>query len=235
MDIYNVLISLLLIVVVIMLLKTLFKDKENRHLKKQISLYEQQLKTNIENDRKIRLIKHDMKHHIREINMLASNGRADDIISYTRELSDDIKDAEKAYDTGNIYVDGILNYYNSLFLSHGIQAQISVVIPDKLEISPYDLNIMLGNLLDNAYENVIKANETKVLIDIKFDENVLYLSVANTYNSKIKKENGKMVSLKSKNHGYGLENIKRIAKKYNGDMKIEYNEKMFMVGLVLYL
>lgn len=235
MDIYNVLISLLLIVVVIMLLKTLFKDKENRHLKKQISLYEQQLKTNIENDRKIRLIKHDMKHHIREINMLASNGRADDIISYTRELSDDIKDAEKAYDTGNIYVDGILNYYNSLFLSHGIQAQISVVIPDKLEISPYDLNIMLGNLLDNAYENVIKANETKVLIDIKFDENVLYLSVANTYNSKIKKENGKIVSLKSKNHGYGLENIKRIAKKYNGDMKIEYNEKMFMVGLVLYL
>lgn len=235
MDIYNVLISLLLIVVVIMLLKTLFKDKENRHLKKQISLYEQQLKTNIENDRKIRLIKHDMKHHIREINMLASNGRADDIISYTRELSDDIKDAEKAYDTGNIYVDGILNYYNSLFLSHGIQAQISVVIPDKLEISPYDLNIMLGNLLDNAYENVIKANETKVLIDIKFDENVLYLSVANTYNSKIKKENEKIVSLKSKNHGYGLENIKRIAKKYNGDMKIEYNEKMFMVGLVLYL
>lgn len=45
----------------------------------------------------------------------------------------------------------------------------------------------------------------------------------------------KIVSLKSKNHGYGLENIKRIAKKYNGDMKIEYNEKMFMVGVVLYL
>ena len=37
----------------------------------------------------------------------------------------------------------------------------------------------------------------------------------------------KIVSLKSKNHGYGLENIKRIAKKYNG--------KMFMVGVVLYL
>lgn len=66
-----------------------------------------------------------------------------------------------------------------------------MVIPDKLEISPYDLNIMLGNLLDNAYENVMKANETEVMIDIKFDENVLYLSVANTYNSKIKKENGK--------------------------------------------
>lgn len=45
----------------------------------------------------------------------------------------------------------------------------------------------------------------------------------------------KIVSLKSKNHRYGLENIKRIAKKYNGDMKIEYNEKMFMVGVVLYL
>ncbi len=66
-----------------------------------------------------------------------------------------------------------------------------MVIPDKLEISPYDLNIMLGNLLDNAYENVIKANETKVMIDIKFDENVLYLSVANTYNSKRKWKNSK--------------------------------------------
>ena len=68
--------------------------KENEQLKQQMNFYEQQLKTNVENDQKIRAIRHDMKHHIREINSLAESGRIDDIKTYTEELAADIRQSE---------------------------------------------------------------------------------------------------------------------------------------------
>ena len=45
-------------------------ERENLELKQQMNIYEQQIRSDIENNRKIRTIKYDMKHHIREINDL---------------------------------------------------------------------------------------------------------------------------------------------------------------------
>lgn len=58
--------------------------KENEQLKQQMNLYELQLKANLENDKKIKAIRHDMKHHIREINALADKGNVN--IQYSGEM-----------------------------------------------------------------------------------------------------------------------------------------------------
>lgn len=208
--------------------------KENEQLKQQMNFYEQQLKTNVENDQKIRAIRHDMKHHIREINSLAESGRIDDIKTYTEELAADIRQSESVYNTGNIAFDGILNYYNSIFEQNEIRAEINVVIPENLGIAAYDLNIILGNLFDNAIENVVRSDNPKIVADIKYVGHVLYISIANTYDGNIKKDNDVIISRKAGNHGYGLDNVKRIVCKYNGDIKIEHNAELFIIGVVLY-
>jgi hypothetical protein len=40
-------------------------ERENLELKQQMNIYEQQIRSDIDNNRKIRTIRHDMKHHIR--------------------------------------------------------------------------------------------------------------------------------------------------------------------------
>ncbi|MGN0319583.1 MAG: sensor histidine kinase [Lachnospira sp.] len=209
--------------------------QENENLKQQMNFYEQQLKMNMENDKKIRLIRHDIKHHIREINNLADNGRLEDIKLYTRRLEEDIKDSEIVYNTGNITLDGILNYYHSRFVEKDIKTDINVTVPENMVLWAYDLNIILGNLLDNAFENTVRSKEPYVIVDVKYEGHVLYISVANTYDGKVKKENEMFLSRKGNNHGYGLENIKRIARKYNGDIRIENSRNFFIVGVVMYL
>lgn len=209
--------------------------KENEELKQQMNMYEQQLNANVENDRKIMAIRHDMKHHIREINALADRGSVEEIKAYTKELVYDIKQAENVYNTGNAAFDGVMNYYDSIFMQKEIQTEINAVIPETLTISTYDLNIILGNLFDNAIENVVKSDVPKVIADIKYVGHVLYISIANTYDGIIKTDNDVIISRKTDNHGYGLDNIRRIVKKYNGDIKIEYNDDMFIVGIVLYV
>ena len=53
--------------------------QENIALKQQMNLYESQIRANVESDMKIRLIRHDIKHHIREIKALANNGKLEEI------------------------------------------------------------------------------------------------------------------------------------------------------------
>lgn len=209
--------------------------KENEYLKQQIYFHERQLKVNIENDRRIKAIRHDMKHHIREINALAARGDIEEIKSYTSQLAAEISQYEKIYDTGNPVFDGVLNYYISMFEHRKIKADINVVIPEKLNVSSYDLNIVLGNLFDNAMENAMKAKEPLVIIDVNYTGGVLYISVANTYDGRVRKNNDTIISSKGDDHGYGLENIRRIAVKYNGSIRMEYNDKLFITGVMLYV
>ena len=51
-----------------------------------MNLYELQLKANLENDKKIKAIRHDMKHHIREINALADKYKGNVNIQYSGEM-----------------------------------------------------------------------------------------------------------------------------------------------------
>ena len=74
---------------------------------------------------------------------------------YLRQMSDEIISAQNIYNTGNEAFDGILNFYAEKYMNKGLELVVSVVIPENLKINIYDVNIILGNLLDNALENAI--------------------------------------------------------------------------------
>ena len=97
------------------------------------------------------------------------------------------------------------------------------------------MNIILGNLLDNALENAI--DNSKVSLNIKYTAGMIHISMSNLYDGGIKKENGHIISKKGDkdNHGYGLNNIKRIVDKYDGSMIEEYENGQFEIAIIIYL
>ena len=99
----------------------------------------------------------------------------------------------------------------------------------------YDVNIILGNLLDNALENAI--DNSKVSLNIKYTAGMIHISMSNLYDGGIKKEDGHIISKKGDkdNHGYGLNNIKRIVDKYDGSMIEEYENGQFEIAIIIYL
>lgn len=209
--------------------------QENENLKQQMNYYDMQMKANVENDKKIRSIRHDMKHHIREINNLANAGKLEEIKKYTYELMGDINNSETIFNTGNITLDGILNYYSVKFEENNIKSDFNVIVPENMGVGAMDVNIIMGNLLDNAYENAVKVKDSNIKVNVKYNGNMLYISVANTFDGKVKKDKDNFISRKGKEHGYGLENIKRIAGKYGGNIKIEHNDTIFFVSIVMYI
>lgn len=210
-------------------------EQDNILLRKQMDIYEQQISANVENAEKIRAIRHDMKHHIREIKELAEKGMTKEINEYIDMLAGDINEAQSYIDTGNAALDGIVNYYMSVAATENIIFDTNISVPQNMQIKTYDLNIIMGNLLDNAFENTMMAKNKQVLLKMKYFNSILYISSINTYTGAIKKSGEKFISLKDNSHGYGVDNIKRIVNKYNGNIEIDYKNNIFNISIMLYI
>jgi signal transduction histidine kinase len=210
-------------------------EQEVNTLKHQMIFYENQIRSNVENDKKIRSIRHDMKHHIREIRGMAENEDYDGIMDYINNISKDISAGEALYNTGNIALDGILNYYAGKFLEKSIDFNLDIVVPENMDVEAYDINIILGNLFDNAIENSIRTEKPSVKGSLKYIGGVLHILIENSFDGELNKKDGILISRKSEEHGFGLENVKRIVKKYNGDIVISADNILFSVGIVMYV
>ena len=84
------------------------------------------------------------------------------------DMTDDASVLDNMIGTGNVALDGILNYMCSKALKNNIQVTRKITVPEDAELVAYDMNIILGNLLDNAIENALKTDEPKIDIVIKY-------------------------------------------------------------------
>lgn len=208
-------------------------ERENLELKQQMNIYEQQIRSDIDNSRKLRGVRHDMKHHIREINDLLTKNKVEQAKDYLYQMNSEILNAQNMYNTGHEAFDGILNYYAEKYANKSLKLEVYVAIPENLEINIFDVNIVLGNLLDNALENAI--SKTQVDFSLKYNAGMLHISISNLFEGNVKRVDGNIVSRKGENHGLGLDNIKRIVEKYDGTMVMECDGGRFDVDVIMFV
>lgn len=213
--------------------------QDNVLLREQIAIYESELRANMEQDRNVQALRHDMKHHIREIYSLADKNTDTDIIRYLDEMSDSMDNIEKVASTGNSVFDGILNYYAQKIKQemNNVNFSVTLKIPTDLEISSFDMNVILGNLLDNAMENVSGevGQELQIEAVLEYIEGLLRIEVVNTFAGNVNKDGERFISHKGQGHGFGLSNVKKITEKYSGYMMTEHESNRFKVVVLLYL
>ena len=92
------------------------------------------------------------------------------------------------------------------------------------------INIIVGNLLENAIDAAAKSEKKKVVLTMQFSGGVLFLRIKNTYDGTIKIENGRVHSKRSINsHGIGLRSVQDLIKEQNGKIDIKATEEFFVV------
>lgn len=234
-------------------------EKENEKLKEQMDIYECQISANIENDRVVRSLRHDMKLHLEELQMLAAVKRYDELESYLSAMTEAAKPLYNMVGTGNPSVDGILDYMCAKAQDKGVMVKRKLRIPEDVSLSAYDMNIILGNLLENAIENTLKTDNPYIELTLKYQSGTIYMNVTNTCISDQKVENGKYLTTKtydeknmhneetvsegfsisgrhkSGKHGYGLDNVKRCVDKYSGTMKLNCKDDVFTAEVLIYV
>ena len=206
--------------------------QENRMYLKQLEILQQSRQN-------IRILRHDLKNHLQLISSYLEKGEYEKAADYIESI-EELQSVKGEYvKTGNVAVDSILNYKLEVIEKQtGCKPQLQIDIPCESMISEADLNIVLGNLLDNAGEALQKSDEKHLDIRLKYERGILYLSIYNSFDGVVYKSSNSKFKTRKRNdvkHGYGLQSVERVVKKYSGIMRITHDEQMFCVDLYFYV
>lgn len=148
-----------------------------------------------------------------------------------------IQGPKRASNTGNFYFDSIINYKADKAQQYGIIFLADLMIPHDVEVQTEDLCIFLGNLLDNAIEAVKDLKQEKMIrLKIRADGSNILIVVANEYETVREKVGRRYVTTKENKleHGLGLNIVRKIVRKYQGEVLIDDNGSLFEITVLMY-
>ena len=211
--------------------------RERDRYRQQTQLYRNQLEIIMESGSRIRSLRHDMKNHILSLQALSNNGSREEVQKYLQKMQEFMVNPSEHVMSGNEDVDSLLNYKigRAKELLHTVETKIT--IPEYLNLGSFDLNVILGNLLDNALEAAVQTEEKELKIQMEENRGVLFLNVSNSCNDDVSGEKGvgKTTKEDKRNHGMGLGNVRAIVEKHHGDMEIVCEHSRFEVDIMLYM
>lgn len=186
--------------------------------------------------KKMRGWRHDYHNHIGVMIAHLKLGELDKLEDYLTLLYDDLTKVDAVIKSGNIMVDAILNAKLSVIKENNVKVNIKTYVPKDMNINEVDLCIIIGNLMDNAFEAVMKFDDPeKRFIHIYIDlmQKGLYIYVMNSTNEKIKMSGKRYLSTKGEGRGLGLIRIDDTVNHYNGYINRKYEEGAFATEIVL--
>lgn len=174
--------------------------------------YQNQIKIMNESQQKIRFLRHDFYRHINKLKNLSEENDVQSIKQYLNEMEDAVVVKKEYSKTGNDDVDSLLNYELSLAAEFGAEIIYDVNLPEKLNISSFDITIILGNLMDNAIEALRNSEKKLLKVNIQFNKGIIRIDIENSYDPKYKKKHD------GREHGIELLSVENTLQKYHGKL-----------------
>ena len=138
--------------------------------------------------------------------------------------------------TGNELLDVIISDKLRKAAGNDIQVECKIDFKDGQFIEALDISTIFGNLLDNAIEACVKMPESERLIWINVGRKrqFILVQVKNTAIYDCQKDIGKMTDKPNRYlHGYGIANIKKAVRKYDGECRVAFNNGIFEVTIII--
>lgn len=184
-------------------------------------------------NKRVQKIRHDLKNQLLSIVSHAEN--VAELDCELKKILGDLELTDKNIFTSNTIFNTVLINKVRIAESKDIQTSVSVLIPRELRLAYSDTGILLGNLFDNAIEACENQLPQKrwITVSIVYKEHKLVLKMRN---SKLNVPVNIMRSSKPKcwEHGIGLQSVKAIIKKYDGEIDFLDSGEIFEVSTILY-
>lgn len=188
---------------------------------------------------KMRAMRHDMGNHMAVIEGLADKGEKDALSEYIGQWKKNYDESGTPVKTGNPIIDVAISEFAARFKESDIPFEQSFQYPEQLTINPFDLCVVVTNALQNAYEASVNTKTPSVSLTSVVRDQTFIISLRNHTDSKVYinfEEDIPVSSKKEDGHGYGLKNIRTIARKYKGDIEIrqevEKDGYMFVLNVM---
>lgn len=209
-------------------------DSLERHIGQVESLYEN-----------IRSIRHDMTNHILTLERLYAGNNAEEAANYSRELKSALSQAAGGIKSGNPVTDVILQEAKDEAVKKKICFRSDFYYPTGTNINAFDVSVILNNALQNAMEHLTcfpseheGRTEPPYISVLSYHSNNAYMiEISNSFTGNLQWDEDRELPVTSKEkmegHGYGLSNIRMVARKYSGDIAIDLKKNEFRLSVML--
>lgn len=221
------------------LLKQEFKSRNIDFGKELSNMEYKYYEMSVENDKKIRAIKHDISNQIQTIYSLFKNGEGNKGFEMIEQLRNKYSDVDRILYCENPVINIILSNKKREAEEKGIETHIRVKESLKsIPITDYDLSTVICNLLDNAVEGCINSNQTnpRLVVELLCKNRYLVIRVLNSCKVTMNIENTDSIETTktgSQNHGIGMSIVAGISKKYRGDYVVSAQNGIFTATVIL--
>ncbi len=148
----------------------------------------------------------------------------DTALNYVEQIKENIQEANRFIFVESKPLQLILNQTNEKCISYGIDFIVDIRYAAFDFISFPDIFSLFENALDNAINACLSLEDRKeAYIKVKMlrKSDQVFVVISNTYNKKLSQKKFYATVRATAEHGYGLQNIKKIVKKYNGTLYLD--------------
>jgi hypothetical protein len=185
----------------------------------------------LKNEEETKAFRHDIKEYLFCIQTLHNNKQYDQLDSYLQQMMDRAEGFSPRFSTGNDYVNMILNDMVSQY--EDVNIELNGKFPP-IKLEDIDVCSLFYNLLKNSFEAVQEVDNKEIRMNIKLQGLNLIVELINPYNHiSLDGKGGYKTTKEGKNHGYGLKNIKRCIKKYNGEYTASSKDGVFRTEILI--
>lgn len=184
-----------------------------------------------------RIYRHDMRHHLAAVEGMLQQGDSGGALQYVRSLRGGLEEVTVPARCANPTVNAVLTAYIVQAANAGCTVETHLRVPEALPFDKTDLCVVLANPLENAISACQKLPQDQRRIDLRMEltENQrLLVSVENpcpqpvTFGS-----DGLPDGPRQEGHGLGLQSVKRVAEKYGGLFRCQWDQGRFLFRAVL--
>lgn len=222
------------VLIVLKLLKRREKELELKQHIREIELekaYHDKIK---EMETELRSLRHDMNNHMTVIKGLLYFEQYEELKMYFSEVNHDLERANQIPVLEEKALAVLLYEKIKKAEEAGIVLELELS-REKSKIPSSELCALAGNLLDNAIEAVQEITEDKYIqFSFCVNEETTELCCENPYKKSPVEKEGKFFTTKQdkKNHGFGIQNMRKIVENHGGELKISHDAD-FYVHIIL--
>ena len=228
--------SFIFILISFAMLKILVEYSILSDVSEQEKQHQKELKSFI---KMIRAQRHDFNLHLHAVNGLLEAGKYDECREYVQKMVSEteyVNEVLPIYDTS---ISAMLYAYRSDAENNGIPMKLDITNNLKgLAPEAYEINRIIGNLLQNAIDEVSRAKDREYGIVVKIYESngSSVIDISNKFDGDISEISHMFeysYSGKKNHEGLGLSTVQRIAESYKGVAYVEMDEDIihFIVRL----
>lgn len=178
------------------------------------------LEARLENQQRIRKMKHDMKGHAITLSGLLAAGKIEEAQAYLKGVGAQM-DAMAGQFCSNPYINAVFVQYMGKL--EEIEAECRLDLQVGQEALPYmELCRILSNGLENAWDALkgLEPGKREVSVQMKYNRNHLLIRIRNKCREDLYVEKGSIpaTSKEGSDHGFGLVSVKEAAEQLDGEM-----------------